>query len=214
MPLYEGKTVGEAMRKALGIEAKKTGKLLGRSKIGGRRTDNNKIPNNGLKPRSSTLKQQGGSSEFDTPYLVERARERAMRQAERWISRANVRPGANEVAVAYVYDRNTGRTLVLEGLRPGRRSVDGVSFYFTNGPTGFTFRFDPPLRSSRHKVLVTAHSHPQASRAGGAHARREADRIDEMNEGLNDNHKDGDLARMAPLYIKTPSGNVQLYYRR
>jgi len=76
--LFEGDTVAEAMRKALGIEAKKTSKPFGASKIGGRYrkhpTSSSKIPANSQHGKLSGIRKENDRFPFTTVSEIESAR--------------------------------------------------------------------------------------------------------------------------------------------
>jgi len=181
--LYTGNTLREALGKALGTRDQYGRKI---EKFG-------------------TEKQDGGENPHASPEAIARARENAVQDARTWISSVDVSEGARERARVYIYDRQTGSVRILTDDQAG--ATENSSFSSTDRHFRFRFSWHP----NREIILATAHSHPHANRSGGLQASREADRIDRLNENIDRNRDDQNLRRIAPLVLKTPSGEVRVF---
>jgi len=203
--LYEGKTVHDALAQAMGRKKSKYpskpstyGKPI---RSGGKTPSSGKV---GAKP-SNFGKQHEEQNSHATSEAIAQAREKAIRHAIAWIKFADVDEGANERAIVYIYDKDTGKTRPLKDSDAGSVQVG----QFSSSDRHFRFEFN--WRPNTEVVLATAHSHPKANRAGGLQQRQEADRLDRLNEGISRNNGDRRLSSIAPVVIKTPSGKVEVF---
>ncbi len=135
-----------------------------------------------------------------TAEAIREARQKAVKRAMLMISSADVTVGARETGLAFVYDKTTGTTRAVTEPEVGRG-------------TNNHFHFDFTYSASREVVLVTAHSHPMESEAGGFLDRRDAQRRNARNEGIVGNDDDEQLLERAPVVIKTPTGRVLPFWK-
>lgn len=135
-----------------------------------------------------------------TPEAIANARRKAVKSAMLMIASADVSVGARETGLALVYDKTTGETRPLREPEVGQGSENHFHFNFS-------------YRRNREVVLVTAHSHPKVSEAGGWREQRRARELNAQNEGIVGNDDDEQLLERAPVVIKTPTGRVLQFWK-
>ena len=144
--------------------------------------------------------KQADVNPHGTPEAITNARQKAVKKAMLMIASADVSVGARETGLALVYDKTTGVTRPVVEPEAGRG-------------TNNHFHFDFTYSANREIVLVTAHSHPKESEAGGFIARRRAEQRNALNEGTRGNDDDEQLLERSPVVIKTPTGRVLPFWK-
>lgn len=192
---FEGQTVLEAMSKAIRNTNAPASFNLKRAK------SKSKIASH---PKSST-----DDNQYNKPETISRAREIAISKAMSFIRNVDVSEGANERAIVFLFNTANGQTRYLIDSNAGHVELGGGGSSFSSDNRHFRFEFNWRPRSEI--ILVTAHSHPAANRAGGWQLRQNADQIDRLNENIRRNQLDTRLLNIAPTVIKTPSGQIKLF---